>query len=188
MSTKTAPGVGEEPSAPGSFHYPHQSGVDLIVSFDPGGTTGVAFCALITNGVFQHNLHQHITSFQMGPGRHHSELESYLNTTHPDVIVYEGFQYRQFHGTPKAKVDLIPVEYIGIIKLFEQHNPSVNLHLQTASKAKGFVTDDKLKALDLYKPGMPHANDAVRHLLYYIVVDRKIRQPITTLWKEHTPS
>jgi hypothetical protein len=41
----------------------------------------------------------------------------------------------------------------------------------TPSQAKGFATDDKLKAAGWYLPGKGHANDASRHLLLACVTD-----------------
>lgn len=40
---------------------------------------------------------------------------------------------------------------------------------QTSSDALSLVTDDKLRAVGWYKIGMPHANDAARHVLKYLI-------------------
>jgi hypothetical protein len=40
---------------------------------------------------------------------------------------------------------------------------------QTSAMAKSFSTDDRLRALGWYTPGAPHANDAARHLLLWLV-------------------
>jgi hypothetical protein len=44
--------------------------------------------------------------------------------------------------------------------------------MQMAVQAKQFCTDDKLKAWGLYKPGLRHARDAIRHGIYFTLFDR----------------
>jgi hypothetical protein len=77
------------------------------------------------------------------------------------MIVYESFLYQR-----RDKVDLRPVEAIGVIKLYHEiyRTPIIS---QTPSQGKAFWTDDRLKKLDLWEAGQPHAMDALRHLLYY---------------------
>jgi hypothetical protein len=82
----------------------------------------------------------------------------------PDVIVCESFQYR-----PKLdKAVLEPVEVIGAVKVFCYMN-EIKLVMQTPAQ-RMWWTDDKLKRSQVYKPGQPHANDAMRHLLTYLNV------------------
>lgn len=82
----------------------------------------------------------------------------------PDTVVCESFQYR-----PKLdKAVLTPVEVIGGIKLWcVKHG--VKLVFQTPGQ-RMWWNDDRLKGMRLYKPGKPHANDAMRHLLTYLNV------------------
>jgi hypothetical protein len=63
-------------------------------------------------------------------------------------------------------VVLASVEYIGIVKLHQQVF-GTTVVWQSATTAKAFWTDDKLRAYGLYAPGMKHARDATRHYLYY---------------------
>jgi hypothetical protein len=78
-----------------------------------------------------------------------------------DRIVYESFLYQR-----RDKVDLRPVEAIGVIKLYAALN-SITLVAQTPATGKRFWTDDKIKKLNLWEEGQPHAMDAMRHLLYH---------------------
>ena len=41
-------------------------------------------------------------------------------------------------------------------------------------KAKGFVTDAKLKEWGLWQDGLRHSRDAIRHGIYFLVVSNKI--------------
>jgi hypothetical protein len=82
-------------------------------------------------------------------------------------------------------LELISREYIGVAKLATQTHANVKIYSQSASDAKSFVKDNKLKALDWYRltVAMPHARDALRHLLKHLVSTRNVEGPITTAWR-----
>lgn len=152
-----------------------------IVALDPGGTTGLAWInldPLLDDPTVHHE--------QIGPNEHHVELLNRLQQLRPDIMVYERFLYQQ-----RDKVNLISCEYIGVIKLYWRltcnSHPKV-AHLthpvvlvkQTPAQMD-FWTDNKLRAVDLYIPGQPHAVDATRHLLYYMSFTRKDKRWILQL-------
>ena len=117
------------------------------MAFDPGHTTGV----VIEEG---NNL-----SVMQVQGL--KPLWKVLHTGQPAMIVYESFLYQR-----RDKVDLRPVKAIGVIELFAEINRTPIMS-QTPSQGKAFWTDNRLKKLDLWETGQPHAMDALRHLLYY---------------------
>ncbi|MCA1807654.1 MAG: hypothetical protein LC687_07395 [Actinobacteria bacterium] len=124
-----------------------------ILALDPGGTTGVAEL-YDDDSIRAYNI--------VG-----EELELWwlLEYIMPNVIVYERFDYRPH----QPNVDLTPVELIGIIKLYSKLHNIEAVPQQQLKGHRGFWTDDKLKALDLYKTGeQGHSNDATRQLLYYV--------------------
>lgn len=74
-------------------------------------------------------------------------------------------------------------EYIGTCKLAAQRNPGrIQLASQGASEALSFATDNMLEALGWLVPtrGLPHARDALRHLVKRLVSRYGVRHPITT--------
>lgn len=154
-----------------------------IMTLDPGGTTGWSWF----------NPEDNVVLCGQISGSHHEELYRFLSTRfgsnthffHADgkQIVYESFQFRQFRGFDKSKVELDSVEYIGVIKLYSQMT-GIPLHPQTASLAKNFVHDEKLRLLGWYKltSGLVHARDALRHLLYYLCVIKHVKEPIIDKW------
>lgn len=75
-------------------------------------------------------------------------------------------------------------EYIGVIKLAVQQHEGVIPASHSASEGKSFVKDNKLTALGWYKltAAMPHARDALRHLLRHMEVALNVGAPITTAW------
>ena len=126
-----------------------------IVALDPGVTTGWA-----SRARDRYSTRQII-------GEHHVELWDALYNFEPQVVVCERFTYQR-----RDKVILKSVEYIGVVTLYcEQYG--ANLVMQTPSQAKNLWTDTKLKLVEQYKPNQPHANDAMRHLLYYETVYMK---------------
>ncbi len=120
-----------------------------IMAFDPGHTTGI----VIYTGTLEKPTVTQVEGLK--------PLWKTLNVFQPAMIVYESFLYQR-----RDKVDLRPVEAIGVIKLYAAINRTPIMS-QTPSQGKAFWTDDRLKKLDLWETGQPHAMDALRHLLYY---------------------
>jgi len=151
-----------------------------ITALDPGGTTGVAFydADLIFNADEQPELfNEKWDTLQLTEPDHHKTLKNMLERRHVanTIIVCESFQYRRPVDAPA--VELISVEYIGVVKLLVQERPDIQVVWQTTGKvippknknvAGGFWTDDKLKQVRKWSAGRKHANDAMRHLLHYM--------------------
>lgn len=150
-----------------------------VLAFDPGGTTGWAMATLIHEDAKSFVYH----SGQIGPEEHHLRLYNFMTngwSPVPSELVCESFEYRNMS---RKGLELVSKEYIGIIKFFSEQT-ATPLTFHTASAAKTFVPDDKIKALDLWTPGQPHAMDSMRHLLRYLVIGKGIREPITNKWLE----
>lgn len=155
----------------GQFSFPET--IPRIIPLDPGGSTGWAYFSPLSLTLICGQISD----------QHHNDLFELLHRFSPDEIVSESFQFRQFSGFDKSKVELDSVEYIGITKLYSRMT-NTPLHFQTASVAKHFVSDDKLKRLGWYSrtAGLVHARDALRHLLYRLIVVHKVREPFTNQW------
>jgi len=138
-----------------------------IVGIDPGETTGLVYY----NDVEVPNW----DFVQLGPLEHHEELWYTLYVIQPHIIVCEKFDHR---ANMAAK--LMPLEYIGIVKLWSVlnwQNSSTELVMQSPSQAKGFWTNEKLKAVSLWKGnGLKHSMDATRHVLYYMMTNQLLPQ------------
>lgn len=168
-----------------------------ILALDPGGTTGVASAQMPASRDYSSLDDIFFGADQLGPHEHHIELYDLLHRQHSYAqqegvdlkIVCEKFEFRQHisQNHTKTKVELISREYIGIVRLFCAQF-EIPLAMQSASQAKDFIPDKgpqanvRLKQLDLYIPGQVHSNDAKRHLLRYMVIDLRMRGPITERW------
>lgn len=122
-----------------------------ILAIDPGVTIGFAACSEVIE----------IVTFQIRLESEYDKLSQLITEIKPDVVVYEKFDHRQ-----RAKVDYTAVEQIGVIKLHALMQ-GFKLVPQSASYAKVFFDDQKLKHLGLYEKGKGHAMDALRHILRY---------------------
>ena len=127
-----------------------------IMSFDPGGSTGIAYLQ-----------DREVIGREQLSGDHHERLYGRMVSFRPEVVVYEEFDYRPHQD----HAELVSKEYIGIIKLFcmEREIPYVG-QLATIGKVTNktvFWDSYKIKRLGLWAPNMPHAMDATGHLLYY---------------------
>lgn len=143
-----------------------------VIALDPGGATGWA------KGL----IHEGKMGISSGQNEwNHSDLWHELNLMKPDIIVCERFEFRK--GSSQQGAELISREYIGVVNLYVQlreaeewvraaydkHGNRIKLYMQMPAEALGgiYKTDESLKKENLHKPGKPHANDAVRHLLYW---------------------
>jgi hypothetical protein len=147
-----------------------------IISFDPGGTTGVATYDSETDEW----LH-----WTWGPHEHHYELDNYLRLYgfHFDVWLYEEFVYQRRDLDKGVSLVLVSLEYIGIIKACHAYwatkEPPVDrMDLRKSLLSyKRLFDDRKLKLCDLWnRPSgaalTAHERDATRHLLYHIATSQ----------------
>lgn len=156
-----------------------------IVSLDPGGTTGVAIFDDIDNDP-ECVERRYWEWKELGPESHHQALWELLVSDSPlyQHLVYETFNYQRREITRGVSLRLDSVEYIGIIKLAIARssywgNTDLNVSAQSPP-TRMFWSDDKLKALDLWRSS-PHERDATRHLLTYVTTTLKDRRFLNVL-------
>lgn len=124
-----------------------------VLAIDPGGTTGIAY---------YNTEWDKFNSWQAD--NFYDAMHSWAT---PDVLVIERFTIRQ--NTHKLSADAFEqtTDLIGAFRYLALRD-GVDFIRQTPAQAKAFATDDKLKRLGWYTPGLPHGNDAARHLLTYL--------------------
>lgn len=133
-----------------------------VVAFDPGGVTGWMSWDSDRPDTYT-------GASQISAPEHHDLLYAFLQGHKPDVVICEDFEYR----TGQPSTELISREYIGVIKLWQQQHEDVELYMQKPAQAIGkgaFWSDDKLTRVGmLVTPKHPnrHANDAIRHFMYW---------------------
>jgi len=144
-----------------------------IVGIDPGTTTGFVCMDLdLKRGENLPNIR--VAPEQYGPQPHHLKLYKSLLVLHPEVIVCESFEYR---NNSRAGLVLDSVEYIGVVKTYvEAWNVPVIFQTAALGKVqhnKGLVKRTNLERLGLWSPGKVHAMDALGHIMYYLLNDKR---------------
>lgn len=124
---------------------------NLIAAIDPGSTTGVAL------------LESPATLLGAGQEQDRAKVVAWVRKVQPDVLVVEDF--KPYTGLP-SWTKLPAPKLIGILEEL-----GLNLVQQSPSVKKRFP-DLLLKTAGMFTPGQPHANDAVRHALYYAWMTR----------------
>lgn len=136
-----------------------------VIAIDPGGTTGYTL-------TYQDAGHLYIAPCQAELD--HLGIYELLSKARPDHVICEDFEYRP--GVAKPYIVLVSLEYIGVIKLVCGPGHSVRgyketpLFMQKAMLAvgdKAFYNNAKLQHMGLYKRGVPHGLDSMRHFLYW---------------------
>lgn len=174
-----------------------------VIGLDPGGTTGwgrVLFRPSRPTRMSELHLSDFIlTTGELRGEFHHDTLYRMMEerwNDYPDLrpeFVTEPFQFRQYAEAKRSDVELISREYIGVMRLFCQHHARDLPHAPTlydrfnAGQAKDYVPNLKLEKIGwLVTPQHPnrHRNDALRQIVKYLVVEKRIRHPITSAWKD----
>lgn len=131
-----------------------------VIAFDPGLTTGWAAYDTET-AEFRSGQTQFMeTGYQL-----EWELQKAQHDKAPITVIAESFLITV--NTAKNTQAPWSLELIGVIRYMTKRNIDAAIILQKPGDAKAFSSDDKLKAMGFYVPGMKHANDAARHLLLH---------------------
>lgn len=138
-----------------------------VWAFDPGETTGWCHLSVFDGevGVFNCDQGDHNQIGNMlfdNPALKAAVTKPQIETT---------FVVEKFVMNSKIAQSPWSLETTGLIRYFgnQYHVPLV---FQTPSQAKNLITNDVIKNAGLYVPGKPHAMDAVRHALLYIVTKK----------------
>jgi len=132
--------------------------VTKILAIDPGVMTGYVYARITEDKQLE------CLPFQMMDEV--DDLWRRLDEFKPNIIVMEDFEFR---GRASTGLNLFPVQLIGVVRLWEMTEPTGKLRvfMQKASFGKAYYTDKMLRSHGVYKRGIPHGMDALRHLLQW---------------------
>jgi len=148
-----------------------------LLCLDPGETTGWAFFN-------QGELDQwgQIDTVNIEKQAIWNDLEDLIHNCGPTQVVCEDYRVYAHKLERHSNSQVVTLRLIGGIDLLCHQNyhietypkhASIPLHYQMATMAKGFVTDDRLKAWDMWQSGMKHSRDAIRHGIYYLIITNR---------------
>lgn len=127
-----------------------------ILAIDPGLMTGIA--------IYDND---ELTLLELDIDNSYKTIHDLIVRGRPGAVVIESFRITA--ATAKNTQAPWSLELIGATRLCCQL-VDVPLALQAPGEAKGFGTDEKLKAMGWYNPTKGnHQNDAARHLLVFLV-------------------
>lgn len=132
-----------------------------VLAIDPGLATGA--CLVRPEGP------ELLRSDELDVQQYYGWLEHYLGYYEPGTlsIVCERFTI----NAETAKKSQAPwsLENIGVLRYLTQKTGHATFELQSPGDAKRFVSNDRLKALELWHVGGGgHALDALRHAVLYL--------------------
>lgn len=141
--------------------------IGAVLCLDPGETTGWT--------VFDHG--DLLWVGQEPTGQEPALMSEFIQTTARDLrsrirggplehIVFEEYRIRGNKAKEHVGSEVVTIQHIGAIKV-AAGVLGVRLHKQSAGMAKGFTSDQKLRNWGLYQTGNRHANDAIRHAVYW---------------------
>lgn len=141
-----------------------------ILGCDPGGVTGWALFVLDKLALLKPDwkILEHIYFWSSGewtgPEARHAYAAVQLARAWSATMVVEDFILRTLRGGREL---LAPVRVTAGIEqeLYEPSGGSSHIIRQQPSLAMGTMTDIRLKEQGLWLPGLPHGNDATRHVL-----------------------
>lgn len=99
-------------------------------------------------------------------------LMAFFEFHQPTHVVCEDYKVYEHKLKQHTWASLHTPQLIGAVKMLAVQN-NLPMHLQMASMAKGFCTDDKLRRWGIYQPGMRHARDSIRHACYYLLLNKQ---------------
>lgn len=144
----------------------------MILAIDPGLTTGWAtWNTPVRPGQFESGMvkgrYEFYEWFYGLMRMYYHEAAGYNNArvAPPFQIVMEKFTITLATARKSPQPD--PLYIIGHVDGIAQRD-GIPLDFQLPSEAMTFATNEKLRAIDWYKPGPDHPNDAARHLLLWI--------------------
>ena len=132
-----------------------------LLSVDPGETTGYA---IFKNGqLFKTGQ---IAVKEQGLVSIYKEFQ----TMYFDHIVIEDYRIYPSKLKDHSLNEVFTVKVIGAIELmFQIRQDPPKFIFQMATVPKSFVTNEKMAAWDMWAKSKPHAREAVRHGIYYLL-------------------
>lgn len=144
-----------------------------LLALDPGETTGWA--------VFVEGQLDACGQWQtLEPDQMFDEIMVLFGEDYPErppsMIVYEEYRVRGNKFKEHVGSEVVTIQNIGAIKTAAAQL-GVPTWKQTPGQAKGFATDRKLRQWGLYQTNQRHANDAIRHAVYFTLFVDGREQP-----------
>lgn len=101
-------------------------------------------------------------------------IHQLFEDTKPTMVVFENYRVYAHKLERHSNSEVYTVRLIGVIEFMCEMLYGIPHYNQMAQQAKGFVSDEKLKAWGFYKKGSRHARDSMRHGIYFLLFDKNL--------------
>lgn len=136
-----------------------------LLALDPGETTGVCQIERIgDNTLLVNQFQEHTNIIEWGIDSFDKLISFYT----PSIVIIESYRIYSWKTKQHTWQSLHTPRLIGVAECLCRLK-RIPLIQQSAQQGKGFVTDERLKEWDFYKPGIPHSMDATRHMLQFLL-------------------
>lgn len=141
-----------------------------VLCLDPGHTTG--WC-LFEDGILKNwgQVDTVIDRKGNNEGRvDYFALEDLFYNIEPAFVICEDYRVYPHKLERHTGSQVLTIRVIGQIE-YLSFASRIPIFFNMASTAKGFVTDEKLKKWGMWQPGMRHSRDAIRHGVYFTLIN-----------------
>lgn len=158
-------------------HVMDQMAGEKILCLDPGETVGWS----LFENCYLRNFGQ-LEVKKVAEGSIDKKVEcmrDFIHLQDPTICVAENYIVYAHKAKEHAWNELFTAKLIGNIEAI-CNQFGTPLYYQMAQEAKFFGTDEKLKKWGLYQTKMKHANDSIRHGLYFMLKESQARKKAHT--------
>ncbi|MNO70446.1 hypothetical protein D3C76_613280 [compost metagenome] len=138
---------------------------EVLLSLDPGETTG---WSVFIDG----KLHEAGQAKTFTGGW--QEIDDLFDYVRPTMVIYENYRVYEHKLSRHANSEVYTLRLVGVIEYLCEVKYKIPYYNQMAHQAKGFVSDEKLKAWNMYQTGQKHARDSIRHGIYFLLFDKNL--------------
>ena len=137
-----------------------------LLCLDPGNTTGWSMFmdGKFTAGGQLDTVDKETVDWNL--------IKGFIEMNEPDYVVCEDYKIYAHKLERHSFSPVMTLRLIGGIDCICS-TLDIPIHYQMAATAKGFVTDEKLKAWNYWQKGERHARDSIRHGCYFLLFKDK---------------
>lgn len=147
---------------------------ERLLCLDPGHTTG---WAVFEQGKFAAAGHSATEA------KGWKEIDDLFSDINPTMLIYENYRVYSHKLERHSNSEVYTLRLVGVIEYLAEVKFRIPYFNQMASQAKGFVSDEKLKAWGMYQIGYKHARDAIRHGCHFLLFDKALETRVDPLKK-----
>lgn len=136
-----------------------------LLVLDPGHTTG---WSVFEDGKM--TAAGQLDNYNQGWG----SVAKLFADVNPTMVLYENYRVYSHKLERHSNSEVYTVRLIGVLEFLCEVIYGIMHYNQMAHQAKGFVSDEKLKAWNMYQVGQKHARDSIRHGCYFLLFDKNL--------------